>query len=383
MSEGHKLFQGHIRTSDDLRAIMNHAVRLKASDVIIQAGQVIYGEVYGDLVPMTRYRMQVDQITDVLRLVTGNDDAWSALKGGRDYDTSFGIPDETAVNSHGVPKTQRFRLSATATYNIGTDGAQLVLRHIESDPPLLSDIKFPEHLAKEITSAQGGVWIAGTTGSGKTTTSAGCIRYVMENDTPIRGNLITYEKPVEFLFNGIKSDHCVIAQSEVGLHIASFADGVRNSLRRKPGLVVVGELRDQETIQAAIEVGNTGHPIWGTVHATNSALIIPRMVQRYPTYAQPQAYIDIVQNSGFLMSQALLKRADGAGRVCIRDFIVLDQNRKEKLMAVGFEGCAVQIRQWMLSGERGQDMATSIGAEWVAGNISDATKDIAMKRFGG
>jgi defect-in-organelle-trafficking protein DotB len=377
------IYTGHIRSSDDLRAFMNHAIRMNASDVFMQAGLKIYGEVYGDLVPLTRYKLQVDQVADILRLVTGNDDAWSALKGGRDYDTAFSIPDEVEKNDFGVPKNHRFRLNATGAYQIGPSGAQLVMRHIPSEPPRLEDIDFPEHLIPEIAVAQGGFWLAGTTGSGKTTTFAGCTRHVMENDTPIHGNIVTYEKPVEFLFNGIESNNCIIAQCEIGLHLPTFEDGVRNAMRRKPGLAIIGELRDQETIQAAVEFANTGHPIWSTVHAANSALIIPRMVQRYPTYAQHQAFTDIVQNTRFMMSQALVKRADKQGRVCLRDYVLLTPDRQEELISVGYERSAPLIRQWMREGDRGRDMLTSIGDEWVAGRISDQTREEAIKRFGG
>ena len=99
--------------------------------------------------------------------------------------------------------------------------------------------------------------IAGPTGSGKTTTYAAMLRWIIEGNTPIAGNILTYESPIEFLFGNIPSATCIVAQQEIGLHlVGGFAEGVRNSLRRNPALVVVGELRDAETIQAALEVAN-------------------------------------------------------------------------------------------------------------------------------
>ena len=113
--------------------------------------------------------------------------------------------------------------------------------------------------------------IAGETGSGKTTTLAALMRRVLEEPTPIHGNLITYEAPIEFVFEAIDSSTSTVMQHEIGLHLPSFAAGVRNSLRRKPALLLVGELRDMETIMASVEAANTGHPIYTTTHANDVA----------------------------------------------------------------------------------------------------------------
>lgn len=376
------IFDRHIQNSDDLKAFLNHAIRKEVSDVFIQAGKQIRGQVHGRLVFLTRYSIQVDQMNLLLRLVIGSDEIRTALAAQRDYDAAFSIPDETETDSHGVAKKHRFRLNATAVFNVGADGGQIVLRHIPSEPPLLSAIGFPEHLIPEFTLQQGAFIIAGETGSGKTTTFAGCIRYVLTNDTPIKGNIVTYESPVEYLFTGIESDHCIIAQSEIPRHLPTFEDGVRNAMRRKPALVVIGEMRDAETIQAAVEASNTGHPVFGTVHASHSGMIIQRMVQRYPSYAQHQAFTDIVQINRLLMSQTLVPRV-GGGRVCLRDWVIITPERQEELLAAGYEGHAKLMKQWMQNGDHAQDMLTTISKEFIAGNIDEVTRDEALKRYGG
>ena len=91
------------------------------------------------------------------------------------------------------------------------------------------------------------------------------IRRILEGDTPIEGNIITYEAPIEFVFEAVSSPTCTISQHEIGVHLPDFASGVRNALRRKPGLIVVGELRDMDTIMAAVEAANTGHPLYTTL----------------------------------------------------------------------------------------------------------------------
>lgn len=376
------VYRDHINNTDDLKSFMNHAITCQVSDVFIQAGKRVRGQVHGRLVYLTKYAIQMEQLALLLRLIIGSDEIKTALSAQRDYDSAFTIPDAIEKDSFGVAKKHRFRLNATPVYNIGADGGQVVLRHIPSEPPLLLDIEFPDELMEEFALQQGAFLIAGETGSGKTTTFAACIRHILENPTPIRGNIVTYEAPVEYLFTGIQSDHCLIAQSEIGRHLPSFAAGVRNAMRRKPSLVVIGEMRDQETIQAAVEASNTGHPVYGTIHAANSSLIIQRMVQRYPSYAQHQAFTDIVQVCRLLMSQTLVSRV-GGGRVCLRDWVVLTPERQDQLLDAGYERHASLIRDWQASGDRGRDMLTTIRNEWVAGRIDDTTCNEATRRYGG
>lgn len=376
------IFNRHIENSDDLKAFMNHAMRAKASDVILQAGRTIRGERFGELIRLTRYTVQFDQMNQFLRLVVGSDEVRTALAAQRDFDTAFTIPDDVEKDERGLEKKHRFRLNATAAFNVGSEGGQVVMRHIPSEPPTLDEVGFPEELRDEFALQQGAFIIAGSTGSGKTSTFAACIRHILTHDTPIKGNIVTYESPVEFLFTGIESEHCIIAQTEIPMHLPSFADGVRNAMRRKPGLIVIGELRDSETITAAVEASNTGHPLFSTVHASNSAMIVQRMVQRYPSYAQHQAFTDIVQTNRLLMSQALVKRV-GGGRICLRDWVVITPDRQQELLNAGYERHAALLKEWMTSGDQAQDMLTTISKEYIAGTIDEKTRDEALKRYGG
>ncbi|MDA4806106.1 ATPase, T2SS/T4P/T4SS family, partial [Enterobacter hormaechei] len=117
----------------------------------------------------------------------------------------------------------------------------------------------------------GSVILSGPTGSGKTTTFAGLLRRVMEEETPIEGNIVTLEQPIEFTFDSIQSHRCVIAQSEIPTHFSSFEMGIEEAMRRVPRLIVVGEQRYSQTMAAAQEAANTGHAVYTTVHSNTAA----------------------------------------------------------------------------------------------------------------
>lgn len=380
--EDTKIFSRHINTTTDLNDFANHVVRLGASDLILQTYEPAIILVHGKPIQISRYRLQPSQIDIISSLILNNQNIKSTLAGGNDYDHAFDIPDQDHSDDHGVPRRHRFRLNATAIGGKGNDNKQLVMRHIPADPPTLQEITFPEELYTEFALEQGMFVIAGETGSGKTTTFAACKRYILEGNTHIQGNILTYEKPIEFMFDGIQSATCVIAQSEVGVHIPSFAAGVRNSLRRKPSLVVVGEMRDYETISAANNVAIQGHPVFGTVHANDSSLVIRRMVMEYEYHQQAQAYAEISGNMRLIVSQSLAPNLNDDGRVCLRDYIILDPNRAEILLDAGPMGSVKILREWQEKNDRARSMKTSINEAYKQGQITADTARRWLRRYG-
>ena len=126
---------------------------------------------------------------------------------------------------------------------------------------------------RKLISPHGSFLVSGATGSGKTTTFAAIIRHILENDTPIKGHILTHEEPIEYRYDKIQSSHSIIVQSQIPDHFPTFHAANREAMRRRPAMVLVGELRDLETIQSAVEIARTGHAIFATVHATDVASI--------------------------------------------------------------------------------------------------------------
>lgn len=371
----------HITDRSDLIALLNHAIRQDVSDVIFQAGRPVLASIHGALVALTEYVLQKVQIERVLQWMTGQDSVVARLLAGRDVDHAFNIPDHTERDAFGHPVQHRFRLNATAGYYEGDIGYQAVLRYIPSKPPTPEEVGLPPELMEHIAPHQGAVIIAGETGSGKTTTYAACIRHILEGNTTIVGNVLTYEAPIEFLFGDIPSSCCTIQQQEIPGHLPSFADGIRNSLRRKPGLIVVGELRDADTILAAVEAANTGHPIYATTHANSASLIIRRLSMKFPADQQDQAVVDLLETTRLVISQLLVPKV-GGGRLCLREWFLLNDDVVQHVIVGGLQNNARAIRELIDRGEAGRSMAAAVAAALDDGEITTATARVVLKRYG-
>lgn len=381
-SDQSKIYRNHVNGLGDLERFFNHAVTQNASDIIMQTNEPAVGLIYGSAHPLTAYNFQQSQIDDIAALLTGNNNIKTALAAGRDFNHAFDVKDLNTVDDFGTNGRLRFRLCATAIQGRGGEAKQFVMRHIPAVPPTLDEVGFPDELRHEFAIQQGAFLIAGETGSGKTTTFAACLRHIQEGRTPIGGNIVTFEQPIEYIFSDVVSDTCVIAQSEIGLHVPTFRDGIINAMRRKPSLIVVGELRDPATIQAAADAAVTGHPVFGTVHANDSSAIIRRMVMQYDIAHQPQMFAEISSTVRLLMSQYLVPRADKPGRVCLRDWIIIDPERSEALIKAGYQAHHPLMRRWMDEGDRARSMKTSIGMELRDGRITEETAALALKKYG-
>ena len=376
-----KQFKAHVTDMPSLTDFLNHAVVLGASDIILQSGHRPSAKISGELRAFAPYKLQTEQVERFASIVVGGSTLQSTIAAGRAYDGAFQVPDKNAQNKFGVAKRLRFRLNATGIIGRDSNALQIVLRHIPADPPTIEQVGFPDALIDEIGLEQGAFFIAGETGSGKTTTFAACLRYILEGNTAITGNILTYEAPIEYIFSDVESPACIIAQSEIGTHLKDFETGLINAMRRKPSLIVVGEMRDPETIMAGNNAAITGHPVFATVHANNSAVILRRMVSLCQQSQQQQVFSDLAMNTRLLMSQTLMPKI-GGGLLCLRDWIVIDPDRGEELLDAGPSDHVKLMRSWMEEGNRAQSMRTSVNEALAKEQIDAETADRTLKRYG-
>ncbi len=192
----------------------------------------------------------------------------------------------------------------------------LVLRQIPRRIMTFEELGLPLHLKELILRPKGLIMVTGPTGSGKTTSLATMIDYLNETT---ESHIVTIEDPIEYYFDHKKS---IVNQREVGVDVPTFSEALRRVLRMDPDIILVGEMRDLETISAAITAAETGHIVFATLHTTGAVRTVDRVVDAFPTHQQEQIRIQLAGNLLSVISQTLLRRADGFGRIAAFEIMI-------------------------------------------------------------
>jgi len=272
-----------------------------ASDLHLKVGRPPMMRRQGDLVPVEGNRVM--EAADVEKLIHGviNTDQRAKLEAERELDFSFSIAG-----------LARFR--ANAFFQKGLPGA--VLRLIPALIPTPEELGLPEVIKELSLKKQGLFLVTGPTGSGKTTTLAAIIDHI---NSRVPAHIITLEDPIEFVY---QDKMAVINQREVGSDTRDFAQGLRRALRQDPNVILVGEMRDAETITTALSAAETGHLVFGTLHTNDAKQSVDRILDTYPPAAQNQVRMQLAKCLVAVVSQRLLKRADGQGRLAVHEIMI-------------------------------------------------------------
>jgi len=309
---------------DDLDRLLIFCVEHHASDVTIQTNSKVLAEVYGKMREVTSRSLSHAEVSDLMNSIYGAN-AVTQILSGVDIDTQYEVRPLRG-------QRYRFRVNGTGCYVNGHEGIQVTLRSIPLDPPRLSDMDLPQGLVDALIPYQGIVVVAGATGSGKSTLLASIMREILETKD---GKILTYESPIEFVYDNVKAPNALISQHEVPRHLADFPTSVRNALRRKPTYILVGEARDAETISAVIDAALTGHTVYTTVHSNGVADTIRRMVSAFRAEERHSRSLDLVTLMRAVIWQALLPSADGK-RVALREWLVFTEEVRNQLVKCDF-----------------------------------------------
>ena len=283
---------------DNIREWLTRAISAGASDLHLVAGYPPVLRLHGDLVKMAEPKLTGEETLHLARSLC-SPDAFARLQVQKDIDFSF----ELAVDG----RFCRFR--ANLFRSEGHHGA--CVRVVPASIPAFDWAGFPEDLAKRLAFLRDGlVIVTGATGSGKTTTLA-----MIVNLLNLAGGyrIITVEEPVEYVFPRVAGS--VVTQREVGSDVLTFADGLKYGLRQDPDVILVGEMRDYETIETAMTAAETGHLVMSTLHTMDAAETVNRIIGVFPPYHQRQVRIQLAGVIKGVISQRLVPRADGKGRV--------------------------------------------------------------------
>ncbi|MFB1483048.1 type IV pilus twitching motility protein PilT [Corallococcus sp. RDP092CA] len=278
----------------ELNEILQIALRGGASDIHLKAGLPPMFRVDGSLVPLKDGRRLPPE--EVARMAFGIMNEFQKEK--------FKVSNEVDL-AYGVPGLGRFRVNVFQQR--GTVGA--VLRVIPFKVMTMKDLLLPTVLEKVCGEERGLVLVTGTTGSGKSTTLAAMIDYINSNET---NHIMTIEDPIEFL---IRDKRSIVNQREVGVDTMSFSQALKSALRQDPDVILVGEMRDHETIETALHAAETGHLVMSTLHTLDATETINRIVSAFPPHQQKQVRLQLSSVLRGVVSQRLVPRADGKGRV--------------------------------------------------------------------
>lgn len=346
-------------TADLVNEILIHCVKLGASDITFQTGETVFAEIFGRLKKVTRRRLSNNEVSEVLNGIYGPN-ATALIMSGKDIDTHYEIRPNRS-------NRYRFRINGTGCQVEGHDGIQITARTIPTDPPTLDSMNLPKNIVAAITPEQGVVYVTGATGSGKSTLLASIIRSIAE-DADSNRKILTYESPIEFVFDNVEKISSIVSQSEIPRHLPSFASGVRNALRRKPRLILVGEARDTETISAVMEAAMTGHPVYTTLHSNSVAETIRRLVITFPPEERQGRTIDIIETVRLVISQRLVPTVDGK-RVALREYLIFDEKIRDILLDTDILNITNVVRK--LVREFGRTMEADAHEKFSAGLITE------------
>ena len=317
-----------------MEKIIKAAVDRGASDLHIKAGDVFRARIDGRLVPLTKQALSPEQTKAIaLRLIPNEEDR-AKIEKLNDYDCSWGAP--------GIG---RFRVNILRQRS----SFMIVMRVIPFEVPTFDKLKMPEVMRRVTEAERGMILVTGVTGSGKSSTMAAMINHINSSRNK---HIVTLENPIEFLHRDLQSS---ITQREIGVDTESFRSGLRAALRQDPDVILIGEMRDAETVDTGMKAAETGHLLLSTLHTPDAQSTILRIMAMFPPEEQEVVRVRLAETLHAVVSQRLLPRADGHGRVVAAEVMIVTATIRDLIL----EGEKIgEIRDYIAEGREQYGMQT-------------------------
>jgi twitching motility protein PilT len=294
-----------------MEKIIKAAVERGASDLHIKAGDVFRARIDGKLVPLTKQALTPDQTKSIALKLIANEDDRARIDKINDYDCSWGAP--------GIG---RFRVNILRQRS----SFMIVMRVIPFEVPNFDRLSVPGVLKQIAEAERGMILVTGVTGSGKSTTMAALINHINQHQNK---HIVTLENPIEFLHRDLQSS---VTQREIGVDTESFRMGLRAALRQDPDVVLIGEMRDAETIDTAMKAAETGHLLISTVHTPDAQSTVMRILAMFPPEEQDVVRVRLAESLHAVVSQRLLPRKDGQGRVAALEIMIVTPTIRDLML---------------------------------------------------
>lgn len=303
----------------DIKKLLKEAVDLRCSDIHITVGVPPSVRIFGSLKPMPQYPILTAADTENLAQQVLTDAQFNTIAENGDVDFAIQYTDVGRFRANIFKQRKSY---------------SMVFRVLASNIPNLESLNLPPVITTLAQKPRGLILVTGPTGSGKSTTLAAIIDYINRNRY---NHILTLEDPVEFIHPHKK---CVVNQREVGDDTTSFARALRGALREDPDVILVGEMRDLETISAAVTAAETGHLVLSTLHTKGAASTIDRIIDSFPAEQQTQIRMQLVNVLEGVITQDLVPRADGTGRALAMEILIMNDAvrnliRESKIHQVG------------------------------------------------
>lgn len=307
--------------------IIKAAVDRGASDVHIKAGDVVRARIDGRLIALTKQALTPEQTRAIALHLMVNETDRSAIDSLQDHDTSWSSP--------GVGRFRVNILRQRTSHSI-------VMRVIPENVPTFDSLRLPPVLGRIAHAERGMVLVTGVTGSGKSSTMAA---FINEINASYEKHILTLENPIEFLHADLKSS---VTQREIGIDTDSFRMGLRAALRQDPDVILIGEMRDAETVDTAMKAAETGHLLVSTLHTPDAQSTIMRIVAMFPPDEQNVVRIRLAESLQSVVSQRLLPRASGQGRAVAVEVMIVTPTIRDLII----ENRVSEIRDYITDGSQ-------------------------------
>lgn len=286
---------------EKFKSLLDEMVQTKIPDIHITSGNAPHiRKTNGDIERIDAFGvLSREEVEELIREITHRDTLEQFYQ-LHDLDLSYSMGEN------------RFRINIFEN----SQGLGIAIRFIPFEIPTCQDVSLPQSIIDLLKKDKGFVLVTGPTGSGKSTTLAAMVEHI--NQTQKR-HIITVEDPIEFNF---KSKLSLVHQREVGTHTKTFANAIRSALREDPDVVMVGEMRDPETMSAALTLAETGHLVFATLHTNDTVQSIDRIIDSFPAVQQNQVRIQVAMALTAVVSQTLLPKKDGHGRIVCREILM-------------------------------------------------------------